>query len=81
MQDLDVIHNSQESQYRRPFGAVVSGEKVRLSIDVNKEVQVSLKIIKMNGIINTIIADKQYLNNGFFKYSAEIDTLGYKVLF
>lgn len=78
MQDLDVIHNSQESQYRRPFGAVVSGEKVRLSIDVNKEVQVSLKIIKMNGIINTIIADKQYLNNGFFKYSAEIDTLGYK---
>lgn len=78
MQDLNVIHNSQESQYRRPFGAVVSGEKVRLSIDVNKEVQVSLKIIKMNGIINTIIADKQYLNNGFFKYSAEIDTLGYK---
>lgn len=78
MQDLNVIHNSQESQYRRPFGAVVSGEKVRLSIDVNKEVQVSLKIIKMNGTINTIIADKQYLNNGFFKYSAEIDTLGYK---
>lgn len=78
MQDLNVIHNSQESQYRRPFGAVVSGEKVRLSIDVNKEVQVSLKIIKMNGTINTIIADKQYLNNGFFKYSTEIDTLGYK---
>lgn len=78
MEDLNIIHDSQQTEYRRPFGAVVSGEKVKLSIDVNKEVQVSLKIIQMNGAIKSIISDKQYLNNGFFRYSAEIDTSGYK---
>ena len=80
MEDLNIIHDSQQAEYRRPFGAVVSGEEVRLSIDINKEVQVSLKIIKMNGAIESVIADKQYLNNGFFRYSAKINTFGYKGL-
>ena len=77
MEYLNIVHNSQDIKYRKPFGAVVSGEKVKLSIDVDKEVNVSIELIYIDGTVKSRIMDKQYLNNGSFRYSIEIDTSGY----
>lgn len=77
MEYLNVIHNSQDSEYRKPFGAVVAGEKVKLSINVDKEVNVSIQLIYKDETVNTIMMDREYLNSGYFKYSVEIDTSDY----
>ena len=80
MEELRIIHNSQEREYRKPFGAVESGEKVKLTIDVDKEMNVVLKIIKIDGSVKDINMGKEYLNSGSFRYSTEIDTAGYSGL-
>ena len=33
MDGIQVIHDSQSIKYRKPFGAVEEGQKVKLSID------------------------------------------------
>lgn len=80
MESLNIIHDSQDVQYRTPFGAVASGEKVKLSIDVDKDMEVSLQLINKDGSTKSIRMSKEYLNEKFFRYNAEIDTSGYKGL-
>lgn len=77
MDDFNIIHDSQNMIYRKPFGAVESGERVKLTIDVDKDIDVILQIIKMDEAITSINMEKEYLNNGQFRYSVAIDTSGY----
>ena len=74
MDGLQAIHDSQEINYRKPFGAVEIGQKVKLSIETNKDITVALELIQSNGALTNIGMAKEYLNNGGYKYSVEIDT-------
>ncbi|PRR84257.1 glycoside hydrolase family 13 protein [Clostridium vincentii] len=74
MDGLKAIHDSQKINYRNPFGAVEIGQKVKLSIETNKDITVALEFIQCNGSLTNIGMSKEYLNNGGYKYSVEIDT-------
>lgn len=74
MDGLQAIHDSQEINCRKPFGAVEIGQKVKLSIETNKDITVALELIQSNGALTNIGMSKEYLNNGGYKYSVEIDT-------
>ena len=39
MDGIKVIHDSQSMKYRKPFGSVEQGQKVKLSIDIDKEIR------------------------------------------
>jgi len=77
MDGLKVIHDSQEINYRKPFGAVEIGQKVKLTIETNKDITVALELIQCNGALTNIGMSKEYLNNGGYKYSAEVNTSDY----
>lgn len=74
MDGLNAIHDSQGINYRKPFGAVEIGQKVKLSIEINKDITVALELIQCNGALTNIGMSKEYLNSGAYKYSVEIDT-------
>ena len=74
MDGLKAIHDSQAINYRQPFGAVEIGQKVKLSIETNKDITVALELIQYNGALTNIGMSKEYLNSGGYKYSVEIDT-------
>ena len=77
MDGLDIYYNSQDVSYKMPFGAVEAGTKVKLSIKINKEINVALELILPNGNVINLGLEKEYLNHGYFKYSVEIDTSKY----
>jgi glycosidase len=77
MDEFKIIHDSQSMQFRRPFGAVEVGQEVSLSIEIDKSVTVAVEIIRGDVPIANIGMDKEYLNNGSYKYSAVIDTSNY----
>ncbi|SFD44447.1 glycoside hydrolase family 13 protein [Clostridium uliginosum] len=74
MDGIKVIYNSQSMEFRKPFGAVEVGQKVKLSIVVNKDLMVATELLTFNGSNVQVGMQKEYLNNGKFKYTAEIDT-------
>jgi len=74
MDGLNAIHDSQAINFRKPFGAVEIGQKVKLSIETNKDITVALELIQCNGALTNIGMAKEYLNNGGYKYSVEIET-------
>lgn len=74
MNDIQVLHDSQSIRFRKPFGAVEAGQKVKISININKEIIVAIELIKFDGTKMNMGMNKEYLNNGEFKYSVEIDT-------
>lgn len=74
MDGIQVIHDSQSKKYRRPFGAVQVEEKVKLSIDINKDIMVAVQLTYFDGVRLNIGMEKEYLNDGSFRYSTEIDT-------
>lgn len=74
MNGIQVVHDSQSIKFRKPFGAVEAGQKVKLSITVDKEILVAVEFIQFDGTRLNMGMGKEYLNNGEFKYSAEIDT-------
>ncbi|MFL0168646.1 glycoside hydrolase family 13 protein [Candidatus Clostridium helianthi] len=74
MNDIQVLHDSQSIRFRRPFGAVEAGQKVKISININKDIIVAIELIKFDGTKMNMGMNKEYLNNGEFKYSVEIDT-------
>ena len=74
MDGIQVLHDSQDLKFRKPFGAVEAGQKVKLSIDINKEIIVALEIIQFDGTRLNMGMQKEYLNNGSYRYSIEIDT-------
>lgn len=79
MDGIQAIHDSQSLEFRKPFGAVEVGNKVKLSIKVDKEIVVAVQLILFDGTKISKGMKKEYLNNGEFKYSVEIntsDTLG-----
>ena len=75
MDRIKVIHDSQSIKYRKPFGAVEKGQKVKLSIDIDKEIIVAVEILQFDGTKINRGMKKEYLNNGSYRYSAEIDTI------
>ena len=75
MDGIKVIHDSQSIKYRKPFGAVEVGQKVKLSIDIDKEIIVAVELIQFDGTKINMGMKKEYLNNGSYRYSAEIDTI------
>ncbi|MDS0528465.1 glycoside hydrolase family 13 protein [Clostridium sp. SHJSY1] len=77
MEELRIIHDSQNMKFRSPFGAVKVGEKVNLEIEINKSVTVSVEIIQADGNTKNIGMNKEYLNNDLYKYSVLIDTSDY----
>lgn len=74
MDGIQVVHDSQSIKFRKPFGAVEVGQKVKLSINVDRELTVAVEFIQFDGARLNIGMRKEYLNNGEFRYSAEIDT-------
>ena len=74
MNGIQVMHDSQSIKFRKPFGAVEVGQKVKLSINVDREILVAVELIQFDGTKLNIGMQKEYLNNGEFKYSVEIDT-------
>ncbi|MFT8352312.1 glycoside hydrolase family 13 protein [Clostridium saccharoperbutylacetonicum] len=74
MDRIQVIHDSQSIKFRRPFGAVEVGQKVKIDINVNKEIVVAIELIQFDGTRLNMGMQKEYLNNGGFRYSVEIDT-------
>ena len=75
MDGIRVVHDSQSIEFRRPFGAVEIGQKVKLSIIVDREILVAVELIKFDGTRLNMGMKKEYLNNGEFRYSVEIDTI------
>lgn len=76
MDGMQVIHDSQSLEFRKPFGAVEVGQKVKLSIKVDRELVVAVQLILFDGTKISKGMKKEYLNSGEFKYSVEIDTSG-----
>ena len=74
MDGIQVIHDSQSIKFRKPFGAVEVGQKVKLSINVDREIVAAVEFIQFDGTRINMGMQKEYLNNGEFKYSTEIDT-------
>ncbi|EHJ02340.1 Pullulanase [Clostridium sp. DL-VIII] len=74
MNVMQVLHDSQSIEFRKPFGAVEAGQKIKLSINIDKEVIAVLEMIQFDGTKLSMEMQKEYLNNGEFRYSAEIDT-------
>ena len=74
MDGIKVIHDSQSLIYRKPFGAVEQGREVKLSIDVDKEIIAAVELVKFDGTKVNMGMKKQYLNNGSYRYSSEINT-------
>lgn len=74
MNGIQVMHDSQNIKYRKPFGAVESGQNVELSIDINKSLLVAVEIVNFDGSRFNMGMEKRYLNNGKFRYSVQINT-------
>ena len=74
MDGIQAMHDSQSLEFRKPFGAVEVGQKVKLSIKVDKEIVVAVQLILFDGTKISKGMKKEYLNSGEFKYSVEIDT-------
>ena len=74
MDRIKVMHDSQSIVYRRPFGAVDEGQKVKLSIDIEKEIVVAIELLQFDGTKVNMGMEKEYLNSGNYRYSIEIDT-------
>lgn len=74
MNGIQVVHDSQSIKFRRPFGAVEVGQEVKLSIIVDREIIVAVELIQFDGTRLNMGMQKEYLNNGEFRYSIEIDT-------
>ena len=74
MDRIKVMHDSQSIVYRRPFGAVEEGQKVKLSIDIEKEIVVAIELLQFDGTKVNMGMEKEYLNSGNYRYSIEIDT-------
>lgn len=74
MDRIKVMHDSQSIIYRRPFGAVEEGQKVKLSIDIEKEIVVAIELLQFDGTKVNMGMEKEYLNSGNYRYSIEIDT-------
>ncbi len=74
MNGIQVIHDSQSIEFRKPFGAVEVGQKVKISINVDKDIIVAIEFIQFDGTRLNMGMQKEYLNNGEFRYSVEIDT-------
>lgn len=74
MNGIQGLHDSQSIKFRKPFGAVEVGQKVKLSINVDREIIVAVELIQFDGTRLNMGMQKEYLNNGEFRYSVEIDT-------
>ena len=74
MDGIQAVHDSQSIKFRKPFGAVEVGQKVKLSINVDREIIVAVEFIQFDGTRLNMGMQKEYLNNGEFRYSVEIDT-------
>jgi len=74
MDRIQVIHDSQSLEFRKPFGAIEVGQKVKLSIKVDREIVVAVQLTMFDGTRLSKGMQKEYLNSGEFKYSVEIDT-------
>jgi len=74
MDGIQVVHDSQSIEFRKPFGAVEVGQKVKLSIKVDREIVVAVELIQFDGTRLNMGMQKEYLNNSEFRYSVEIDT-------
>ena len=48
MDKIKVIYNSQDKNFKKPFGAVEVGQIVKLSIVVNKDLLVALELKDFN---------------------------------
>lgn len=77
---MDIIyHNSHDSKYRNPFGAVESNTLLSISISVAKTIspkEIHLNILKKNKT-ETIIMDTYEEQNDYNLYQAKINTDNY----
>ncbi|AOR24713.1 glycoside hydrolase family 13 protein [Clostridium taeniosporum] len=74
MDKIEVIYNSQDKSFKKPFGAVEIGKFIKISIVVNKDILVALELINFNDKSDLLEMKKEYLNDGNYKYSIEVDT-------
>lgn len=74
MDKTKVRYNSQDKNFKKPFGAVEIGRAIKLSIIVNRDLLVALELTDFNNESSLLEMQKEYLNDGNYKYSVEIDT-------
>lgn len=68
------LHNSHQSKFRIPFGAVPKGTNVNIKILLGKESNVYLYIIDFNDKIHSVKMQSLYSEGEKILYSAEINT-------
>ncbi|SHK80385.1 pullulanase [Clostridium cavendishii DSM 21758] len=76
MVNFYIQHNSQETYFRNPFGAVRIGTEVEISIEVEGECEALLEIVRFNGSTETInmFIDKRIEGSNIIVYKGLIDT-------
>lgn len=73
---LDVIFNSQELEYKNPFGAIQSDETIQFNIKANELCDVKIVIKTENGLEEFYLENTDE-NDNYFTYSIELDAFNY----
>lgn len=75
MEDIRIVHNSHKLEYRKPFGAVVIGTPITISIELDKQATVYIHTISFKGNEKDIPMDYVLKNEeGYFVYTGVVDT-------
>lgn len=69
-----IYHDSQDTFYREPFGAVSIGSKVSLYLECKEEGKVSIEVIKFDGIRYSIPMNIEKTLDDCVIYKGIIDT-------
>lgn len=78
MKDV-IYHNSHELAYRKPFGAIESGNGLSIAISVSQTISPKMVILNVTDKNNTYELEMDFLDRqkGFGCYRTDIDTGGY----
>lgn len=77
MEEIKIYHNSQELNYRNPFGAIELGKTVKISLFSNRDVNVVIYVIGFDGEKHSLLMKKESINNNEFMFTCEIETLNH----
>lgn len=69
-----IFHDSQDTFYREPFGAVSIGTKVNLFLECKEEGRVFIEVTKFDGSRYSIPMNIEKCEYGYFLYKGVIDT-------
>lgn len=74
MEDLIIVHDSHDIEFRKPFGAVQVGKKVRLKLISNKRLRVYINLINFYNNQMQLELKEIDIDNNNFIYEVDVDT-------